>query len=261
MILRRKTTIFIILVGTVLAIGYYVFFISVRPAFQERIMGKVFFTESVECNNKKYIFETVESKTLGWPTNVYIESSLPENFIAVLTPPKEEGFENIYFVISASKKNCNRIYLTRGFPTDVAERGIYEWQVSTNKIRELAISNEFGLEYIPIPLEHTTAVAPDGEKILVSQRADPHTSQDFCDFRILKLLNLDEDKLEILVQLPRSETFDNGFTELSPYCNGLSFGWSDKSTIYYDIYDATAEVSYINNIARPVIERRTLVLP
>ncbi len=67
--------------------------------------------------------------------------------------------------------------------------------------------------------------------------------------------NLREDKSIELVRLSDQEDFVNGFTDLSPYCDGLSFGWVDNSTIYYDVYDATTKVIFYSK-PRLLIERR-----
>ena len=244
--------------------------IRISP-FLSMSKGELVKTEKVVCNNETYIFDSIKVVTkpgisdYSYFSDVYKHNRSPDNFVVRLKAPQRElvyggktYVEHVIFsVLVAPKKGCDRIYLTNAHDPDISHplpaKKIFVWEIGTQETKELSISKEYASNYAP-------SVSPDSETILVVQRDNLSSANDYCNFRLLKLLYLRKDTAETLIQLPKTETFDDGTSDLDPYCNGTNIGWQDKNTIYYNVYDATVKVEYVNNTTRPVIERRTLVI-
>lgn len=217
---------------------------------EEEETAELMETEIVSCNNETYIFDTVLLERKGFFNDIYKISRSSDNLIVRLKSP-EENFFGIFSILVIPKKDCDRMYLTSHvWASDVPAIRIFEWQIGGKEARELAVSNEFASNYTS-----KDWISPNGEKIIIAQQTEPNEENFWCDHRTLRLLRLREDISEVLVQLPETETFDDGNSELSPYCQGLNFGFEDELTIYYDVYDATT----VRN--RPFLERRTLSIP
>lgn len=265
-----STILIIISVGVLSISGWFVFLRQTKP--MSPLGGEVPYvakTETAACNGKTYIINTSKIFTGSgisdylYFTDIYREYvSLPNLLIHWKNPYNESVYEgktyverSIFSILAVPLKNCGEIYLTTvlniSHPLPAAR--IFKWQIGTAEIRELAVSKEFSGEYTPYPhLENKIWMSPDGGKILVAKRNAIFNGKEYCNFRILRLIDLRNDSSEILVQLPEDESFDNGNSDLEPYCEGLSFGWLNESEIYYDIYDATTEYN------RQLLERKTL---
>lgn len=161
-----------------------------------------------------------------------------------------------FSILTTPSTNCDRIYLTNVLPIShpVPAQGIFEWRIGAQEIRELAISKEFTGNRVPYPPKpnRLAPLSPDGEKIIVAKQGAPTGENQWCNYKSLYFLDLRKDISRLLVQLPGSESLDDGISDLDPYCGGLNFGWLDENTIYYDVYDSTKNPPY------PIIERRTL---
>lgn len=265
MMSSKKIIILIIVIGISVGIGYVLVsggpeHLSQSPS-QEEPIGRLVYAKSIECGNEEYVFEVAVSEELGYFTNVYKDTNSPENFVTALKYQKGTSAYYHYSPISAYQMDCNIIYLTKAFPGDGPLLGIYEWQIDTNLIRELAISSELYSQYYPHfrnTKPRLPSVSPDGNRILIAIPNRGLDERDYCHYKTLKLLDFREDRSVELVRLSENEDFVDGLSDLSPYCQGLSFAWLDDSTIYYDVYDATPGlVAYPT--PRPVIERRTLL--
>lgn len=260
----KKITILISSITVILVIGYYVFFMRTEQISQERVIGEVVRTEEIECGGKTYVFDTVKVSTRPethdrvYFNDVYKNKRAEQNFIIRLKSQRWGAFGAFKF-LSIDKKDCSAVYLTSVFmETDAPYADIFKWQLDDEGVTKLVIGDMFFGHYTPT--QDNKWISPSGERILIAIPNAGLGSQDYCRYKTLKLLNFSEDKSVELIRLPDNEDFVDGFTDLSPYCGGLSFGWVNNSTIYYDVYDATVEVNYVNNTFRPLIERRTLIV-
>ncbi len=226
---------------------------------------KIIRTETIVCDNEIYIFDIAREGN-DYFNEIYKTNKSRDNLILRSQAQRELVYEGkayielvTFSILTVPKRNCDRIYLTSILPIShpVPAQGIFEWRIGASKIRELAISKEFAGNYVPYyPGQRKIAsVSPDGERIIVAQQGDLTGENRWCNNKTLHFLDLRKDVSKVLVQLPKIETFDDGTSDLDPYCNGLNFGWQDESTIYYDVYDATKEGM------RPFKERKTLVIP
>ncbi len=228
--------------------------------------GQVVAMESIVCGNSTYIFDLV-LKNGDYINNIYKTSRSPENVLLRVSQQKTEtGGRGVLRVLAVPKKNCDRIYFTRYTPdSDASVRGLFEWRLGSNEIRELATSQRFSGFYTPNPVwdaalkqvvvRDKDAVSPGGEMVVVAEPVgDKFVEGQFCDRRTLSIINLRDDTPTIVVQLPSTENLTISNTEDSEfsYCSGLNFGWQNDTTIYYDVYDATTTTN------RSLEERRTL---
>lgn len=227
---------------------------------------------SIDCDEETYSFDSY-SVLLGAGIETFVtdihraQGSGTKEFIVRLTPPQQESIYAgkryatrwIYIPLSTPETNCNSIYLTTrlfiAHPVPV-ER-IFEWPIGARNVKELSISREFSGELVPYMAGsgNVPPVSPDGEKVLIARRESSASGGDYCGFKALRLLDLRSDTAETVLNLSSLELLDNGSTDLEPYCNGLNFGWQDRNTIWYDVYNATVDHD------RPLIERRTLKVP
>lgn len=211
---------------------------------------KLIRTETVMCNNERYLFDTIFTKNKGYFNDIYRNTRLSENFIIRLKSSRG-GNLGAFFALTAAKKNCDKIYLSVVIEeTDIPMNGIFEWRIGEESVRELATSHKFASNYVTFPKNEW--ISPDGEKIIIAYQINSQADNPQCNYRNLLLINLREDIFKILLSLPETEVFDNGYSDLAPYCKGLNFGWLNGSTIYYDVYDSVTNHSFL--------EQRTLVI-
>ena len=211
-------------------------------------------TETVVCNDEVYIFDVVSYQERTYFFNdIYKNYRSPENFIVRLKAPRG-GEEGAFMILATPKVDCDRIYLTTFILKTYEPVGrIFEWRIGEKTVRELSISQEFW-EYYVMSFDHHLSLFFDGprwlspghEKILVAHQNEPTAKNERCDYRTLRLLRLRDDKSELVAQLPRGETFDNGREylgrgDLLLLCDGFNFGWIDESTIFYDVFDKTKD--------------------
>lgn len=258
-IILISATILVLLAILIISTGKQKKEITVIISKEEVVNAEFIRTESVECNSSSYILETVfveETNSInniwGYFNNIYRNTNSTENFIASIKAPALGG--NTFFILAAPKENCDRIYLTVArYETDAPLIGIFEWKITDNTLRELSISSSFRADLaINYPDGLEKVISPDGDYLLVTQRESEYSYENPCDLRSLLLLNLREDKYEVLVHLPKGELLTS-FNRSESTCPGIDIGWLDNTTVYYDVYDATSE-----EWIYPLVERRML---
>ena len=203
-------------------------------------------SNSVVCNDKSFIFDLVLSDV--YFNNIYKAARVPENLL-VHEQATGQGGNGALKILAVPKQNCDRMYLTRYVPeSDAPVRGIFEWKIGGDAVQELRVSKAFSGFYAPFSIEDV--ISTDGEKIIISEPS----GAEFCNRRTLRILRLRRDISEELVRLANAEalTSSNADDGAIGYCFGLSFGWQDESTVYYDVYDGTKAPPY------PIKERRIL---
>lgn len=221
-------------------------------------------SEAVACNGKTYIFNTIKEGN-NYFTEIYEDNKSQDNLVLRSKAQRELVHEGkiyteikAFSILTTPKINCDRIYLTNILPIShpAPAQGIFEWKIGAREIRELAISKKFASNDLPYPLEQeriaTRSVSPDGEKVIIAKQGVPTGENQYCNYKSLYLLDLHKDISMLIVQLSEAESFDDGTSDLDPYCGGLNFGWQNKSIIYFDVYNATLDWN------RPFLERRTL---
>lgn len=224
------------------------------PIFEGGENPELIRTETVVCNDEVYIFDVVSYQERTYFFNdIYKNHRSPENLIVRLKAPRG-GEVGAFMVLATPKADCDRIYLTTFvLKTHEPVGRIFEWYIGEKTVRELSISQEFW-EYYVMSFDHHSSLFFDGprwlspshEKILVAHQNEPTAKNEQCDYRTLRLLRLRDDKSELVTQLPKGETFDNGREYLGRgdsllLCDGFNFGWMDESTIFYDVFDKTKD--------------------
>lgn len=225
-----------------------------RPS-PKRVIGEIIRTETAQCNGEIYIFEMVLTEDQrSYFNNIYRNIPSTENFVTSIKAPPRGG--NTFYFLAAPQENCDRIYLTVAlYESDAPLAGIFEWRIGAQEVHELATGKDFLQNHLPYPFREKSWLSPDGEAIIFARQTEPTRANFWCDHRTLRLIHLREDVSETLVGLPKGETFDNGNSDLAPYCQGLKFGWENEKTIYYDVYDATTDPP------RSRLGRKTLSIP
>jgi len=222
--------------------------------------GEIVSTQNVVCGGNTYIFDAVRFKDSGYFNDIYKNVHTKENLILHARAAwGEETYQGktykvlgVFSVLAVPRDNCDRIYLTVLRPeTDAPGRGMFEWRLGADEPRELTVSDKFREDFVvSYPDKLDKAVSSDGEKIVVTQPDEQVVSEKTCSLRMLYLINLRKDTAELLMKLPKTETFDRGRSETGN-CGGVNIGWVDETTIYYDVYDATKP-------GAPLKERRAL---
>ena len=238
----------LIVVLTISILAYTIKKTEFAPEALEQ--GRVVSTKEVICGGKTFVFDIILLNNNTYFNEIYEDSRTLDNFVVRLKSSRGGMLGSFFILTTPRRDDCDSIYLTAIIlESDAPSKRIYRWRVGAMDVAELNISPEYSDAFIPYKSkEH---ISPDGEKVLVAQQTIPK-SEIFCAHRTLRLLDLGKDSSEIVVQLSEVESFDNGTSDLEPYCNGLNFGWEDNDTVYYDVYDATVDYN------RPFVERRTL---
>lgn len=219
---------------------------------QEAGGGELVRTETIVCNNERYILGVTLNKY--YFSDIYKDVQTSENLLVrIRSSGTGSPIGSPLTILSVPEKDCDRVFLTRLHPELGQHRySIFEWKVGSPTVRELTTGEEFS-QSLPDDYNWNKIVSPDGERVLsviASGKPTPREKRWTCDYRTLLLFHLRKDTSEILVRLPDTEAFDSGFSEAGT-CDGVNTGWLDESTIYYNVYDVTTEGS-------PLLERRTL---
>ena len=228
----------------------------IQPSKSEEEISKLIRTESVVCGDETYIFDTIFIEGKGYFNDVYKTVRSPENFLTRLKSQEWGPYYGAFKFLTINKKNCDTLYFTSIFMnTDTPYWYIFKWQPGDEVVTKIAVGDTFFGNKIP---RNNKWISPTGVRLLIAEKIPPYL-KNYCDYRISTLLNLADGTSEKLLELPTTENFDNGYSDLEPYCAGLDFGWIDSQTIYYDVYDTTKGV-YDGSTGsfHPLIERRTL---
>ena len=208
-------------------------------------------TENASCKGESYILETVLSEG-KYSYGIYKTSYSAGNLIVSLKSPVNGKALSL---LSVPKENCSKLYLTAYIPeTDSPAGGMFEWKIGETTIEELAISSDFSSVFTPFYTDGNwnRSISPDGERIVIAQpseTSDNEESELYCYYQKLVLLDLSQDTSKLLVELPKSEGLDRG-SSLTGNCVGISVGWINSSTVYYDVFGVDQ--------GRSLIERRTI---